>query len=148
MRERVSVCLVAAVVTSLTPAVRVQPAAAAGAAPMTCPTGVNGRTAEVAQVDGVIAAARRAVIDDKTETNQGRVTKRTAANYPVVEVVDLSRLPLLPGAASLMRLAVARCGKITAQAAWAVVFRDTESVLCCVRDVVFVVHLRSGWKVF
>jgi len=109
---------------------------------------VNGRTARVSEIDGVLAAARGEVIDHKTENNQGRVTRRTAANFPVIEAVQLGDAPLLPGAASLTRLAVARCGKLAAYYAWAVVFTDTQSVVCCIREIVFVVHVKSGWKVF
>ena len=88
------------------------------------------------------------MIDHKRENNQGRITRRTATNYPAIQVTELSAVPQLPGATSLKRLASARCGSGTAQFAWAVIFTDTESVLCCIRDIVFVVHVRSGWKVF
>ena len=113
-----------------------------------CPSGVNGRTVRPVSVNGVLAAARRVVIDHKSENNQGRITRRTAANYPVIEVTELSAVPRLPGAESLKRLASARCGSETAQFAWAVIFTDTQSVLCCIREIVFVVHVKNGWKVF
>jgi hypothetical protein len=48
----------------------------------------------------------------------------------------------------LKRLAVARCGATSAYWAWAVVFTDTQSVVCCLRDIVFVVRLKDGWRVF
>ena len=113
-----------------------------------CPAGINGRTVRPASVDRVLAIARRVVIDHKIENNQGRITRRTAANYPVIEVTELSAVLRLPGAESLRRLASARCGSETAQFAWAVIFTDTQSVLCCIREIVFVVHVKDGWKVF
>jgi hypothetical protein len=124
-----------------------QPPAAAAAA-YKCPAGVNENTVRVAPVADVIAAARRVVIDHKRENNQGRITRRTTANNPVIAAIELGGRPALPGSAPLLRLAAKRCGATTARFAWAVVFTDTNSVLCCVRDVVFVVHVKSGWPVF
>jgi len=113
-----------------------------------CPLGANGRTARVAQVDGVLAAARRAVIDHKSENIQGQVTRRTTANFPVIEVVELSSGPPVPGQEALTRIAISRCGKLAAHYSWAVIFTDTQSVLCCVREIVFVVLLKHGWNVY
>jgi len=140
--------LLVGVVSALLAATAATQSAPAQAPSRHCPSGVNGRTVLLADVNSVVTAARAVVIDHKTETNQGRVTKRTVVNYPVVEAVDLSQLSTLRGAAWLRRLAAERCGGVNARYAWAVVFRDANSVLCCVRDVVFVVHLRSGWSVF
>jgi hypothetical protein len=113
-----------------------------------CPSDVTALSVRPALVDGVIAAARRVVLDHKTENNQGRITRRTATNFPVLEVVQFSDLPPLPGSSSLLRLATARCGKAVAHWAWAVVFTDTQSPVCCLREVVFVVRIRTGWRVF
>jgi hypothetical protein len=113
-----------------------------------CPRDVTALSVRPALVDGVIAAARRVVLDHVIENNQGRLTRRTAANFPVLEVVQLGSAPLLPGASSLRRLAIKRCGKINAYWAWAVVFTDTESPVCCLRSIVFVVRVKTGWRVF
>jgi hypothetical protein len=109
---------------------------------------VTARTVRPTTVDGVIAAARRVFLDHITENNQGRITRRTRANFPVLEVVQLTGFPPLPGSASLKRLAVRRCGKTNAYWAWAVVFTDTQSPVCCLREIVFVVRVERGWRVF
>jgi hypothetical protein len=114
-----------------------------------CPHDVNALSVRPATVDGVIAAARRVVLDHITENNQGRVTRRTATNFPILEVVQLEGSPQLPGSSStLRRMAVGRCGKTNAYWAWAVVFTDTQSPVCCLREIVFVVRIKSGWRVF
>jgi hypothetical protein len=113
-----------------------------------CPTDVTARTVRPATVDGVIAAARRVVLDHITEDNQGRITRRTPASFPILEVVQLTGFPPLPGSASLKRLAIRRCGTANAYWAWAVVFTDTQSPVCCLREIVFVVRVERGWRVF
>jgi len=113
-----------------------------------CPAAFTGYDVRATAVDDVLAIARRVAVDHVTETNQERVTRRTTRNYPVEEVVLLSTGPRLRGQRALYRVAAARCGRQSAQASWAVVFTDTESVLCCVKDVRFVVRLRSGWWVY
>jgi hypothetical protein len=120
----------------------------AAATRVRCPTDVTARSVRPATVDGVIAAARRVVLDHITENNQGRITRRTPANFPVLEVVQLTGFPPLPGSASLKRLAIQRCGKTAANWAWAVVFTDTQSPVCCIREIVFVVRVERGWRVF
>jgi len=140
--------VVVGAIAAATASVAMQPGAAAGAAATKCPAGVNAGTVRPAQVDDVIAAARRVVIDDKRENNQGRITRRTAANYPVIVAIELGEPQPLPGSVTLLRRAARSCGQTTARLSWAVIFTDVNSVLCCVRDVVFVVHLDNGWRVF
>jgi hypothetical protein len=54
----------------------------------------------------------------------------------------------LPGARSLKQIAVKRCGAKNAVSAWAVVYTDTLSPVCCLRDIVFVVRVKNGWRIF
>jgi hypothetical protein len=96
----------------------------------------------------VIAAAREVAIDHIISHYQGRTVRRTVVNYPVLEVVDLLTGPRLPAQQTLRRRATHRCGDRVARWAWAVIFTDTESPLCCTEDVRFVVHLKKGWWVF
>jgi len=69
-------------------------------------------------------------------------------NYPVLEVVQLTESPPVAGSAALRRLAIRRCGETDAYWAWAVVFTDTQTVMCCIRATVFVVRVQHGWRVF
>ena len=99
-------------------------------------------------LESVIAVARRIAIDHVVAHYQGHAIRRTVANYPVLEVVELDTGPTLPAQQTLRRSAARRCGTRTAQASWAVIFTDTESPICCRKDVRFVLHLRNGWWVF
>jgi hypothetical protein len=101
-----------------------------------------------ATADEAVAVARRVVLDHVVEHNQGRATRRTRSNYPVIEVVSLGHTPALQGQSALAKQAAHRCGRQMARASWAVVFTDTEPVLCCIRDARFVIRLRSGWWVY
>jgi hypothetical protein len=112
-----------------------------------CPTDVNALSVRPALVDGVIRAARRVVVRG-WENNQGRITRRTVATNPILEVVQLTGYPPLPGSRALKRMAIRHCGKTNATWAWAVVFTDTQSPVCCLREVVFVVRVKNGWRVF
>jgi hypothetical protein len=114
-----------------------------------CPVGVNGRTVRTPLVDGVIAAARRVVVDGKFDTPMGRKTARTPTNYRVIQVVQLTPGPPgLPSTESLRTIAARRCGQAAAEWAWAVTFHPSTSVLCCLRHTVFVVRTHRGWYVF
>jgi hypothetical protein len=112
-----------------------------------CPSDVNALTVRPALVDGVVSAARHVVVQG-TENNQGRITRRTNASNPILAVMALTSYPPLPGAGTLKRMAIRRCGKTNAFWAWAVVFTDTQSPVCCIREVVFVVRVKNGWRVF
>jgi hypothetical protein len=113
-----------------------------------CPPRFTGYDLRPTLVDDALAAVRRAAVDHVTETNQGRVTRRTRRNYPALEIVQLGTAPELPGQTALYRIATRRCSRAAARASWAVAFTDTESVMCCLKDVRFAVRLRSGWWVY
>jgi hypothetical protein len=54
-----------------------------------CPPHFSYQQVQASLLDGAISAARKIVIDHRTETNQGRVSKRTASNSYLSEVVIL-----------------------------------------------------------
>jgi hypothetical protein len=99
-------------------------------------------------VDSVVAVARRVVIDHVVVRYMDHKVRRTVANTPVLEVVELETAPVLPAQQALKRVAARRCGARTARASWAVIFGDTESPICCTKDVRFVVRLENGWWVY
>jgi hypothetical protein len=71
-------------------------------------------------VDQALAAARRLLIRGSI-TAQGKTTKLTPRNSPIIDVVILARTARpLPGAAALRAAATRRCGSDIAQASWAV----------------------------
>ena len=113
-----------------------------------CPGRFTAYDVRPTSLDTVVAVARRVAIDHVIADYQGHAIRRTVANYPVLEVVELESAPMLPAQQPLRRAAARRCGIRTAQASWAVIFTDTESPVCCTKDVRFVVHLRNGWWVF
>ena len=115
-----------------------------------CPVRFDGGTeARGSLVDEAVAVARRIAVDHVVENNQGRTTRRTSANYPVLSAIQLRTGPALPGQQTLTALASRRCGHTTAEwTQWAITFTDTESVLCCIRDVRFVIRLDRGWWVY
>jgi hypothetical protein len=108
-----------------------------------CPPHFSYQGAQASLIDGAILAARKVVIDHRTETNQGRVSKRTASNY------YLSQVMILYGSrGALFRTASRRCGVEVAEASWALVFHDGESLIATNRDVRFAVRLKNGWWVY
>ena len=113
-----------------------------------CPDRFTGPDVLPTSVGSVVAVARKVAIDHITSHYQGRSVRRTAVNYPVLEVVELSTGPTLPGQQTLRRRAARRCGDRAAGSAWAVIFTDGESPICCIEDVRFVIHLKDGWWVF
>lgn len=113
-----------------------------------CPGRFAWEEVRATSLDSVVAVARRVAIDHVIATYMDRKVRRTVANYPVLEVVELLTGPALPAQQPLRRQAAHRCGSRAAQASWAVVFTDTESPICCTKDVRFVVHLGNGWWVF
>jgi hypothetical protein len=113
-----------------------------------CPGRFTGYDVRPTSLESVVAVARRVAIDHVVAHYQGHAIRRTVANYPVLEVVELDTAPILPAQQTLRRVAARRCGTRTAQASWAVIFTDTESPVCCTKDIRFVVHLRNGWWVF
>jgi hypothetical protein len=113
-----------------------------------CPGRFTGYDVRATSLDSVVAVARRVAIDHVVSDYQGRKVRRTVTNYPVLEVVELDTAQILPAQQTLRRVAARRCGIRTAHASWAVIFTDTESPVCCTKDVRFVVHLTTGWWVF
>jgi hypothetical protein len=113
-----------------------------------CPGRFTGYDVRPSSLDSVVAVARRVAIDHVIAHYQGHAIRRTVSNYPVLEVVELDTAPVLPSQEALRRVAARRCGLRTAHASWAVIFTDTESPVCCTKDVRFVLHLRNGWWVF
>ncbi|HEY8644769.1 MAG TPA: hypothetical protein VIL77_02705 [Gaiellaceae bacterium] len=108
-----------------------------------CPPQFSFQQPQASLIDGAIAAARTVVIDHRTETNQGRVSKRTPTNYYLSQVMDLSR-----SRGTLFRAAARRCGAEVAGASWALVFHDGESLIATNSDVRFAVRLKNGWWVY
>ncbi len=113
-----------------------------------CPGRFTGYDVRPTSLDSVVAVARQVAIDHVIAHYQGHAIRRAVANYPVLAVVELDTAPILPAQPTLRRVAARRCSIHTAQASWAVIFTDTESPVCCTKDVRFVVHLRNGWWVF
>jgi hypothetical protein len=107
-----------------------------------CPPRFSSATARQGLIDGAIAAARAVVIDHRTETNQGRVTRRTRENYWLSEV----RHGL--GFGSLRAQAVARCGAKVATHSWALFFHDGESPVATYTDIRFAVKTPDGWWIY
>jgi hypothetical protein len=119
-----------------------------GAVHAGCPPVFTGYDTRVALMDEVVAVARSIALDHIVENNQGRLTRRTRRNYPVLQVVELASAPVLAGQTRLRQIATRRCGPDAARASWAVVFTDTESPVCCIKDVRFVIRIDRGWWVF
>jgi hypothetical protein len=99
-------------------------------------------------VDSVVTVARRVVIDHVVVRYMDHNIRRTVANTPVLEVVELETAPVLPAQQALKRVAARRCGARTVRWSWAVIFGDTESPICCTKDIRFVVRRESGWWVY
>jgi hypothetical protein len=113
-----------------------------------CPVPFSGWDVRTASADQAAAAARVVAFDHVVEHNQGRTSRRTRANYPIVGMVYLGSGLHLSGGSALLRLATRRCGKSVAEVSWSVTFHDSESVICCLIDTRFVVHLRNRWWVY
>lgn len=113
-----------------------------------CPPAFTGYDTRGALVDEAIAAARTVALDHVVENNQGRLTRRTRRNYPVLEAVELATGAALFGQTRLGQIATKRCGRAAARASWAIAFTDTESPVCCTRDVRFAIRFKRGWWVF
>jgi hypothetical protein len=132
-------------------AIAARPSAEARARPAPirrgCPV-VGPGNARAVPVDEVIAAARRVVIDHRTEKVQGRRYRLSEKTTPVLEAVMLGDAPPLPGSGALRRLAKRRCPMTDPTYTWAVVFGDTISVVCCLRTTVFVAPTKQGWFAF
>jgi hypothetical protein len=101
-------------------------------------------------VDEAIAVARHVVIDGKVVHYQGRTTRLTKANYPVVQTVVIGRYanPGLARPRSLAREAKRRCANLAAGWVWAIVFHDSLSPMCCSYPVAFVARTERGFYVF
>ena len=107
----------------------------------------GGRLVAVCSSIGALGSGGRAR-RRRGATEPGVIVRRTVANTPVLEVVELETAPVLPAQQALKRVAARRCGARTARASWAVIFGDTESPICCTKDIRFVVRLENGWWVY
>ena len=107
-----------------------------------CPPHFSATAVRESLIDGAIAAARSVVIDHRTETNQGRVTRRTPQNY------WLSEVTFVRPRGSLHREAVGRCDVKVASFSWALVFHDGESPVASHRDVRSALRMREGWWIY
>ena len=113
-----------------------------------CPAGYSSRIRLNALVDDAIAAARRIVIDGKTATYQsGTIWRLNRQNTPVVQAVQLGMTPPLAGQSKLAAEARRRCGR-AGEYAWAIVFGNTLSTVCCITYPTFVVRIKEAWYVF
>ena len=108
-----------------------------------CPHHFSPEAVRPSLIDGAIRAARAVVIDHRTETNQGRITRRTPQNYPLSEVTIV-----FGSRGSLFRMAAHRCGAKVARFSWALVFHDAESPIASVDDVRFAIRMPDGWWVY
>ena len=95
------------------------------------------------------AAERAAIRADPVIETQGRRVPRTAASLGVLAIMRAGTM-LVPEARRLHREAVRRCGRetVATRAAWAVVFHEEMSVLCCETWTIFVVRTERGWRSF
>lgn len=97
------------------------------------------------------AAIRAAIKADPVVEVQGRRYRRTTEGMErdLLGVVKAGT-SLWPAPSPLHREAVRRCGRETlaTRAAWAAVFHESHSVICCNTWTVFVVRARRGWLSF
>jgi hypothetical protein len=99
-------------------------------------------------VDQALAAARRLLIRGSI-TAQGKTTKLTPKNSPVIDIVILARTARpLPGAAALRAAATRRCGSDVAQASWAVYIDYPELLISSSIRLAFLVRTKAGWRTY
>jgi hypothetical protein len=99
-------------------------------------------------VDQALAAARRLLIRGSI-TAQGKTTKLTPRNSPIIDVVILARTARsLPGAAGLRAAATRRCGSDIAQASWAVYIDYPELLISSSIRLAFLVRTKAGWRTY
>jgi hypothetical protein len=108
------------------------------------PRGVNVAGVRVLTLEQAVEAARRIVARGR-EFIQGRWEKRTRANQ---QVISASLTAPFRSGGRLYELARRHCGAQAASSAWAIVFHDSVTVLCCETQTVFVVASRSTTYVF
>ena len=143
MRTYRRAAILFAVILGLVAAAGVTARGAHQAVHVGCPPHFSQWSVRGSLIDGAIAAARVVVIDNDTETNQGRVTRRTPQNYYLRQVVFLG------GAQGvLFERAAARCSSKVAAASWALVFQDAESPVATYEDVRFAIRMANGWWVY
>lgn len=97
------------------------------------------------------AGIRAAIKADPVVEVQGRRYRRTTEGMER-DLLGLVKAGtgLWPAQSRLHKEAVRRCGRETSatRAAWAVVFHESHSVLCCETWTIFVVRDRRGWLSF
>jgi hypothetical protein len=98
---------------------------------------------QASSIDGAISAARKIVIDHRTETNQGRVSKRTAPNYYLSEVVIL-----YGSRGALFRTASHRFTIVKDERPRSLRNPDSTPLIATNSDVRFALRVKSGWWVY
>lgn len=98
------------------------------------------------QIDEVIAAARR-LLARGSITVQGKTTRLTAKNSPLLSVVTLAPTGTpFPGTPSLRATATRRCGRNIAVASWAVMLTVPDITPSGSTRFAFLVKTKSGWR--
>ena len=105
-----------------------------------------------ATAEQAIGAAIRTAIkaDPVVEVQEHRYRRTTEGMERDLVGVVSAGTQLWPAPSRFHKEAVRRCGRETTatRAAWAVVFHDSHSVLCCETWTIFVVRNRRGWLSF
>lgn len=102
-----------------------------------------------ATVEEVIRAARRLLPRVYTISNQSGRVRITPENTLILEVVYLSPYqPRLAGAATLRRLARARCGRRIADRSWAIGVYFTDLTIADNLSFAFLTKTPRGWAIW
>ena len=102
-----------------------------------------------APVEEVIRAARRLLPRVYTISNQSGRVRITPKNTEILEVVYLSPFqPRLAGAATLRRLARARCGRRIADRSWAIGVYFTDVTVADNLSFAFLTKTPRGWAIW
>jgi hypothetical protein len=100
-------------------------------------------------VEEVIRAARRLLPRVYTISNQSGRVRITRENTLILEVVYLSPYqPRLAGAATLRRLARARCGRHVADRSWAIGVYFTDVTVADNLSFAFLTKTPRGWAIW
>jgi hypothetical protein len=109
------------------------------------------RPAAHSTAEQAIRAGIRAAIEaDPVVEVQGRRYRRTTEGMERGLLAVVRAGTLMPAWSRFHREAVRRCGRETSatRAAWAVVFHESHSVMCCNTWTIFVVRDRRRWLSF
>jgi hypothetical protein len=101
---------------------------------------------EYGTIDEAVAAARKLLVRGSI-TVQGKTTRLTRKNSPVLSIVTLAETSVpFPGAAVLRATATRRCGRNTAAASWAVMLAVPDLTPTASTRFAFLVKTKSGWR--